>query len=152
MDLPEAATRSKSARGHWKDVSLLTLFQSNSWRDEGNMARVFVSYSRKDVPFVRKLSDAVAAQKREAWVDWKDIPSTGEWLREFFPNIEAADNFIFVISPESVASANCKKEIDHAAAKNKRMVPILYRSVPDEAVPETLGKFQRIEIIRWRRF
>jgi hypothetical protein len=74
------------------------------------MARVFVSYSRKDVPFVRKLSDAVAAQKREAWVDWKDIPSTAEWLREFFPNIEAADNFIFVISPESVASANCRKK------------------------------------------
>jgi hypothetical protein len=49
-----------------------------------------------------------------------------------------------VISPESVASAKCRKEIDHAVANNKRMVPIFYRPVPDEAIPEALGKFQRL--------
>jgi hypothetical protein len=109
------------------------------------MAQVFISYSRKDKEFVRKLGDALAAQKREAWVDWKDIPLTAEWQQEIFTNIEVAENFIFVISPESAASANCKREIDHALANNKRMVPIFYRPVPDEAIPEALGKFQRID-------
>ncbi len=108
------------------------------------MAQIFISYSRKDKDFVRKIGEALAAQKREAWVDWKDIPLTAEWQQEILTNIENADNFIFVISPESVASPNCRKEIDHAVANNKRMVPIFYRPVPDEAIPETLGKFQRI--------
>ena len=97
------------------------------------MAQVFISYSRKDKDFVRKLGDALSAQRREAWVDWKDIPLTAEWQREIFTNIEAADNFLFIISPESAASANCRKEIDHAVANNKRMIPILYRSAPDDA-------------------
>jgi len=109
------------------------------------MAQVFISYSRKDKEFVRKLADALAAQKREAWADWKDIPLTAEWQQEIFTNIEAADNFVFVISPESSASANCRREIDHAVANNKRMVPILHRLVPDEAIPEALGKIQRID-------
>src|SRR5262249_56212095 len=98
------------------------------------------------------LGDALAAQKREVWVDWKDIPLTAEWQREILTNIEKADNFIFVISPESAASPNCKKEIDHAVANNKRMVPILYRPVPDKAIPEALGKFQRIDFTDGDRF
>jgi len=109
------------------------------------MAEVFISYSRKDKDFVRKLGDALAEQKREAWIDWKDIPLTAEWQQEIFANIEAADNFIFVISPESASSANCRKEIDHAVANSKRLVPIFYRPVLDEAIPDALGKFQRID-------
>jgi len=30
-------------------------------------------------------------------------------------------------------------------ANNKRMVPIFYRPVADEAIPEALGRFQRID-------
>jgi hypothetical protein len=33
---------------------------------ETSCARIFISYSRKDKEFVRKLGDALAAQKREA--------------------------------------------------------------------------------------
>jgi len=110
------------------------------------MADVFISYSRKDKDFVQQLGQALLAHKREAWVDWKDIPLTAEWQREIFDNIERADNFAFVISPDSLASANCRREIDHAAANNKRMIPILYRAVPDDAIPDTLARFQRLEI------
>jgi WD40 repeat protein len=109
------------------------------------VSQVFISYSRQDKGFVRQLGDALAAQKREAWVDWKDIPLTAEWQQEIFTNIEAADNFIFIISPDSVASLNCGREIDHARANNKRMVPVFYRAVPDNDIPENLGKFQRID-------
>ncbi|MBZ5654311.1 MAG: TIR domain-containing protein [Acidobacteriia bacterium] len=109
------------------------------------MAQVFTSYSRKDKDFVRKLSDALAHQKRDAWIDWKDIPLTAEWQQEILTNIEGAENFLFVISPDSATSPNCRKEIDHAVANNKRMFPIVRRQVPDDAVPEALRKFQWID-------
>ena len=109
------------------------------------MSEVFISYSRKDKDFVRRLGDRLIAQNREAWVDWKDIPLTAEWQQEILRNIEAADNFIFVISPDSVASRNCRKEIEHAAANNKKMLPLFYRPVPDDSVPETLNRFQRLD-------
>lgn len=75
----------------------------------------------------------------------EDIPLTAEWQQEILVNIENAENFIFVISPESAASTNCRKEIDHAVANNKRMFPIWYRAVPDDAIPEALAKFQRMD-------
>jgi hypothetical protein len=105
-----------------------------------------MSYSRKDKDFVRHLNDALVGQKREAWVDWKDIPLTAEWQHEILTNIETTEKFIFVISPESAASPNCQKEIDHAVANHKRMFPIVRRRVPDDAVPEALqcGERQRI--------
>src|SRR5271165_2802987 len=53
------------------------------------MAQVFISYSRTDKKFVRKLGDALAAQKREAWVDWENIPLTAEWQQKLFTNIES---------------------------------------------------------------
>jgi hypothetical protein len=100
------------------------------------MAEVFISYSRKDKDFVPKLGDALLAHKREQpWVDWKDIARAAEWNQEILRNIETADNFVFVISPESVTSANCKNEINHPVANHKKMVPIFYRSVPNDAIP-----------------
>jgi WD40 repeat protein len=114
-------------------------------RDGTPMARIFISYSRRDMDFVRQLNDALVAHKREAWVDWKDIPLTAEWQQEILTNIEAADSFIFVISPDSASSPNCRQEIHHAVSNNKRMVPIFRRSVPDDAIPPALGRFQRID-------
>jgi hypothetical protein len=97
------------------------------------MSDVFISYSRKDRDFVHRLHDALVAQKRAAWVDWEDIPLTAEWWEEIKAGIEAADNFVFVISSESVRSKVCFDEIEHATQSHKRIVPILHHEIADEA-------------------
>ena len=56
------------------------------------------------------------------------------------------DNFLFVISPDSVASTYGRKEIDHAALNNKRIVPIFYEPVQDDDIPEAVAKYQRIDL------
>ena len=57
------------------------------------MAQVFISYSRKNKDFVQKLVESLAAEKRETWLDERNIEPTAEWLREISRNIEAADTF-----------------------------------------------------------
>jgi WD40 repeat protein len=104
------------------------------------MADVFISYARVNADFVRKLHDGLAAAGRDAWVDWQDIPLTAEWLQEIYAGIDAADNFAFVITPESVRSATCQKEIAHAVESHKRLIPILHRATPDTDIPESLAK------------
>ncbi|MCU0548970.1 MAG: TIR domain-containing protein [Leptolyngbya sp. Prado105] len=91
------------------------------------MRDVFISYSRKDKPFVEKLHQALEAQDRDAWVDWDDIPLSAEWWREIQRGIEGANTFVFVMSDDSVRSKVCRDEIDHAVECNKRLVPIVYR-------------------------
>src|SRR3970040_2429343 len=98
------------------------------------MTDVFISYSRKDKDLVRALHDALKAQNRDTWVDWEDIPPTAEWLKEIFSAIEAAHTFVFVISPDSVASDMCKQEIAHAVKHNKRLVPIVRRDAEGTAL------------------
>jgi WD40 repeat protein len=105
---------------------------------------VFISYSRKDADFVRRLDEALKSRGREAWVDWEDIRPTEEWMQAIYAAIEGANTFIFVLTPDSVASAVCGREIAHAAAHNKRMVPIVARDVTADGVPEALAKLNWI--------
>jgi Tol biopolymer transport system component len=93
------------------------------------MADLFLSYSRRDKVFVQRLGDALTAQGRDLWVDWQDIPATADWWKEVVAGIEAADSFVFVISPDSVQSEVCRRELEQAVANNKRFVPLLHRDL-----------------------
>ena len=105
------------------------------------MTDVFISYSRKDKAFVQVLNQALANSKYDAWVDWENIPLTADWWEEIKAGIEGADTFIFVISPDSIASKVCGQEIDHAVENNKRLLPIVYREGFDMSlVRPALGK------------
>src|SRR5215510_5952010 len=95
------------------------------------MPDVFISYSRKDKTFVQQLDAKFKASQRDVWVDWEDIPLAADWRSEIHSGIESADNFVFVISPDSVASEVCSEELIHAIEHNKRLVPVLYREVKD---------------------
>ncbi|SRR6266481_755007 len=105
---------------------------------------VFISYSRKNKDFVHRLDDALKSRGREAWVDWEDIRPTEEFMQAIYAAIEGADTFIFVLTPDSIASVACGQEIARAAANNKRMVPIVARDVNADTVPEALAKLEWI--------
>ena len=105
---------------------------------------VFISYSRKDKEFVRRLDEELKRRDREAWVDWEGIPPGDTWEKTIYGAIEATHTFIFVLTPDSIASEVCGKEIAHAAANNKRLVPIVHRDVVAEKVPKSLGELNWI--------
>lgn len=97
------------------------------------MTEVFISYSRRDKEFVRRLHEALLAQKRDVWVDWEDIPPTADWRAEIRGGIEATNAMVFVISPDSVRSKECRVELELALENNKRFIPLMYRMVTDPA-------------------
>ena len=90
---------------------------------------VFISYSRKDRDFVKWLDEELKKKGRRTWLDQKNIPFTEKWLNAIYSGIEAADNFIFVISPDSLTSKACAEELAHAVKHNKRLIPLLRREV-----------------------
>lgn len=97
-----------------------------------NMSDVMISYSRRDKVFVQQLEQALRSTGREIWVDWQDIPPTVDFLQEIYAGIEAANTFIFVISPDSAQSKVCGLEVKHAVSLNKRLIPIQYRELSPE--------------------
>jgi WD40 repeat protein len=108
------------------------------------MDDIFISYSRKDKAFATRLHEALKARQRQAWVDLEDIPPTAEWREKIRAGIEGARAFVFVLSPDSMASPECLKEVDHAAASHKRLLPVVCRDVDTQVVPEALGKLNWI--------
>ena len=104
------------------------------------MSDIFISYSRRDQAFVRTLHDRLAAEQRDVWVDWEDIPPSAEWMAEIERAIEASDTVVFVISPDSVQSKTCRHECEHAARMGKRLVPVVTRDVDAAAVPDVVGR------------
>ncbi len=74
--------------------------------------KIFISYSRKDKAFVRKLNNAIDAAGIDAWVDWEGIPLSSDWMSEISAAIEGGDAFIFVISPDSLKSQVCRDELE----------------------------------------
>lgn len=68
-----------------------------------------------------------------------------DWKEKIFREIDVANSFLFVVSPESLESVEAKQELDHAALNNKRMIPIFYRKVPSGGIPEALGRKHGID-------
>ena len=105
------------------------------------MSHIFISYSRRDLDFAQKIVDALAANNLDPWIDWKSIPKGEKWLEEIYRGIEGADAFLFLISPDSVASEMCNKEITHAIKNGKRILPIFIANVDNREVYDVTGKF-----------
>jgi len=102
------------------------------------MASLFISYSRKDKEAARKLTEALKGQEFDFWIDWEGIEPTVDWWREIEKGIEGADNFLFLISPDSASSNVCKQEIEHAVKNGKRLIPVVVRDTKAEEVASEL--------------
>ena len=88
---------------------------------------VFISYGRADSRlFARRINDQLVEAGLEVWFDFDDIPLGVDYQRQINKGIERADNFLFIISPHSVNSPYCAKEIELALAYNKRIIPLLH--------------------------
>ena len=78
------------------------------------MATVFVSYSRKDGTFAKRLIAQLQRGGLDTWIDREDMPPDVDWWKEIEKRIEEADTFLFLISPDSIASDICGEEIETA--------------------------------------
>jgi WD40 repeat protein len=102
------------------------------------MADVFVSYSRRDSEFVRRLADSVAGHGKDVWIDTDGIADTEVFPKAIKRAIEQSDSFLFVITPASVASSYCENEVEYARVLQKRIVPVLRDPVADGELPEQI--------------
>jgi WD40 repeat protein len=108
------------------------------------MAKVFISYSRKDIEFAKRLTAELQTSDLDFWIDWEGIPPTVDWWREIEKGIEEADIFLFVISPDSAKSKICGQEIETAVKNGKRIIPVVVREIEWQDTPTQLGHLNYI--------
>jgi formylglycine-generating enzyme required for sulfatase activity len=106
-------------------------------------AKVFISYSRKDsTAFVDELVLGLEDRGFAPFLDRHDIMPGEQWEARLGGLIEQSDTVLFVISPGSVRSEQCVWEVDKAFALSKRVLPVIYKSVPDGEIPPKLSSLQ----------
>jgi tetratricopeptide (TPR) repeat protein len=106
----------------------------------GNRAKLFVSYSRKDLAFAQMLVGALAERGFDAFLDKMDIAPGEPWKERLASLIAAADTVVFAVSPDSIASSICAWELEESARLGKRVIPVVTRRIADADAPPALGR------------
>jgi WD40 repeat protein len=103
-------------------------------------ASVFISYSRRDIAFADRLEAGLKARQFTPLIDRTEIYAFEDWWNRIQALIAKAHTIVFVLSPASVSSDICRKEVAFAASLNKRFAPIVCRPVDPATVPEQLSR------------
>jgi WD40 repeat protein len=107
---------------------------------EADRLDAFISYARRphDREFVDWLSGELKRHGKQIWLDRSNIEPAADWRARITKGIEQANAFIFVISPDSASSRECVNELEIAVADHKRIVPVVFRPVPENSLPAAL--------------
>ncbi|NEP63169.1 MAG: TIR domain-containing protein, partial [Symploca sp. SIO2G7] len=106
---------------------------------------IFISYSRVESGFARKLNDRLQQHGKRTWFDQESIASGADFKAEIYKGIAASNYFLFILSRRSVRSSYCADEVEYAAKLNKQIVTILHEPVNTEILHPGLAKVQWID-------
>ncbi len=88
---------------------------------------IFISYSRKDLAFVKKLHHQLITHGLSAWFDQTDIPPGDHWRETIVRAINGCNIFLLVLSPAAVKSKHVRTELNLAERYQKLIVPLVWQ-------------------------
>lgn len=89
--------------------------------------QVFVSHSSRDDAFVDQLLVDLEAHNILAFVDHKQIQLSDRWDEKVDEALKRCNHMIAVISPDSIASVNCRDEWHCFLNRQKEIIPVWIR-------------------------
>ena len=89
------------------------------------MAKVFISYSRKDIDFVRKLAGDLETAGYDVWWDITDLQGGDDWVNTIPQAISSSQYVIVVLTPASIESEWVRKEYTQALSLRKKIIPLM---------------------------
>jgi hypothetical protein len=103
---------------------------------------VFVSYSRRDLDWVRQLVTDLDRAGLPVWLDVHQLKPGVVWDSEIERALHTTDILLVILSENSAASRNVLDEINFALSKDRLVVPVLYRPCD---VPYRLARLQHVD-------
>jgi hypothetical protein len=91
------------------------------------MEQVFISYSRRDLAFVKRLSADLQAAGLKVWYDLSGLEAGTRWGKEIQLALRGSQFFLVVLSPNSCESEWVEREFLYASNLKLKIVPLLYK-------------------------
>jgi nucleotide-binding universal stress UspA family protein len=111
----------------------------------GIAPRVFLSYSREDLEYVRDLQRQLREQDLHAWRDEVSIPGGTEWARVIDAAINEMDVMVVVVTSASAKSEWVEKECSAFLKNGKTVVPYVVHAAKKAALPTYLAPLQYVD-------
>jgi len=108
---------------------------------------VYISFPPTDDDFANRLNIFLQENGKLTWFDHAFIPKNINYSDEVLKGIEESNNFIFIITPETVTNEQNIFELESAIKLHKRVLPILWRETAKETYPEHLKKTDLIDFL-----
>jgi hypothetical protein len=106
--------------------------------------QVFISYSRKDINFARRLATDLEEAGFRVWWDISDLKGGDDWVRFIPTAIENSRFFVVLLSPNSIQSEWVAKEYSYALRLRKKVVPAMIKPCD---VPFALNTINYVDFV-----
>ncbi len=110
------------------------------------MTNVFLAYSEQDVLVMEKVCNTLRREGLTVWTNKTDIKTGVEFQAAIEQGIEQADSVVYLMSPDAIASTYCQQEIDLALSLNKRIIPLLVKTLDFEQLQPQVRTLQYIDL------
>jgi hypothetical protein len=119
------------------------------------LTSVFLSYATAapDGQVAKAIHNALTKSgiKIPAWRDREKLRGGDRFSEKFARAIRDAESFLFLLSPRSVASKWCRRELSRADGLEKPIIPLLLEEVSRETLPIELERLQYIDFRKGAR-
>lgn len=110
------------------------------------MHHVFLSYSRKDMPFMKRIQTDLQRAKLVVWTDEQLEPGTISWQLAIEQAIRNTACVMCIFSPDSANSQWVREELNYARLNGIQIIPLLARGDERTAVPFGFSSLQWVDI------
>jgi adenylate cyclase len=102
---------------------------------------IFISYSRKDSEHAEQLAELLTAAGLNFWMDKRGIEAATSWSGEISKAITECSALVVMLSANSIASSNVRKEVSLASERQKKILPLDIEPVelPDDLAYHLAG-------------
>jgi hypothetical protein len=122
----------------------------DSWQISKNNSgtHVFISYSREDLPDVRRIITDLLNVGVNVWIDQIGLKAgTVDWEQAIRDAIQGASAVLFMASPSARRSAHVRDELAIAQAKNKAIYPVWVAGEErTDCIPMGWGYVQLVDV------
>ncbi|MGJ3238886.1 MAG: SUMF1/EgtB/PvdO family nonheme iron enzyme [Anaerolineae bacterium] len=110
------------------------------------MHHVFLSYSRKDLPFMKRIQTDLQRAKLAVWSDEQLEPGTTSWQLAIEQAIRNAGCVMCIFSPDAANSQWVREELNYARMMNIQIIPLLARGDARVSIPFGYSSLQWVDI------
>jgi formylglycine-generating enzyme required for sulfatase activity len=105
--------------------------------------KLFMSYARVDKPYCTQIIEALDVH--DVWYDQR-LHAGQQWWEEIQRRLSWCEGLVFLLSPDSVKSEYCQKELEIARSLGKHIFPVLIHA--STTIPDALTHIQYADLSR----